>query len=42
MKVWGVDGLSTGDLLESKMAGEEPLSFVPLARAADKISDGKV
>ena len=32
MKAWRVDGLPGGDLLEGMMAGEDPLSFVPLAR----------
>ena len=31
MKAWGVDGLSRGDLLEGMMAGQDPLSFIPLS-----------
>ena len=42
MKIWVVDGLSRWDLLEGMMAREDPLSFVPLARGADKRSNGKV
>ena len=38
----GVDGLSRGDLLEGMMAGEDPLTFVPLTKGADKRSKGKV
>ena len=38
----GVDVLSKGDLLEGMMAGEEPLSFVFLAKGANKRSEAKV
>ena len=30
MKVWGIDGLSRGDLLEGVMVGKNLLEFVPL------------
>ena len=42
MKALGVDGLSRVDLLEGMMAGDDPLSFAPLARGADKRTNGKV
>jgi hypothetical protein len=40
MKASGVDGLSRGDLTEGMMAGEDPLSFIPLNRGADDLSGG--
>ena len=36
MKSWGVDGLSRGDLMESMMAGKDPLSFILLSKGADQ------
>lgn len=42
MKAWGVDGLSRGDLLDGMMAGENPLSFIPLALGADERAEGRV
>ena len=42
MKVWGVDGLSRGDLLDGIMTGEDPLSFATLAKGTDKRSEEKV
>ena len=42
MKAMGVDGLSRGDLLDGMMAGQDPLSFVPLSLDADERSGGLV
>ena len=42
MKTWGVDGLSRGELLEGMMSGEDPLSFIPMAKGANERSQGKV
>ena len=42
MKEWGVDGLSRGDLMEGMMAGKDALSFIPLAKGANKRSGGAV
>ena len=42
MKAWGIDGLSRGDTTEGLMAGEDPVSFVPLALDANERSGGKV
>ena len=42
MKAWGVDGLSRADLLDGMMAGEDPLSFIPLDKGAGQRSEGRV
>ena len=42
MEAWGVDGLSRGDFLESMMAVEDPLSFIPLAEGANDRYRGRV
>ena len=42
MKAWGVYGLSRGDLLEGMMAGEDPLSFIPLSEGIIERSKGRV
>lgn len=42
MKEWGVDGLSRGDLLEGMMAGNDPLSYIPLHKDANERSEGSV
>jgi hypothetical protein len=42
MKVTGVDGLSRGDHTEGMMAGEDPMSFLPLHLGADTRSQGRV
>ena len=42
MKALGVGVLSRGDLLEGMIAGDDPLSFDPLAKRANKRSEGMV
>ena len=42
MKAWGVDGLSRDDILEGMMAGEDPLSFIPLSEGANEGSQGRI
>lgn len=42
MKAWGIDGLSRGDTAEGMMAGEDPLTFIPLSVGANERSDGRV
>ena len=42
MKVWGVDGLSGGDLFEGMMAGKDPFSFIPLLEGTNERSKGRV
>ena len=42
MKATGVDGLSRGDHTEGMMAGEDPMSFLPLHLGADTRSQGRV
>jgi hypothetical protein len=42
MKRSGIDGLSRGDFLEGIMAGEDPLSFIPLNEGADERTLGRV
>ena len=42
MKATGVDGLSRGDHTEGMMAGDDPMSFLPLHLGADTRSQGRV
>jgi len=42
MKKSGIDGLSRGDFLEGMMAGQNPLSFVPLNKDANEQMLGHV
>jgi hypothetical protein len=42
MKRSGIDGLSRGDFLEGIMAGQDPLSFIPLNEGADDRVMGRV
>ena len=42
MKSWGIDGFSRGNLTEGMMAGEDALTFIPLADGADEGSSGRV